>query len=95
MDDKALLKVEKDVESRLKLGKWKLYDGQLHLKLEHWSNWAHSKPEFLRCNGGWIRIKNLALSYWKSSVFATIGQQLGGLKSISSQTNSRPCPYCK
>lgn len=84
MDDKPLVTMKKDLVPCLKIGKWKLF-GRLHLKLNHWSHHAHSKPELLKCYGGWVRIGNLPLIIGRIS-FLAIGQQLGGLLSISSQT---------
>lgn len=76
MDDKALIKVKKDLDPCLKICKWKII-GRMHLKLDHWSNRVHSKPEFLKCYGGWVRIRNLPLAYWKSLAFVAIRQAIG------------------
>lgn len=64
--------MKKDVVPCLQIGKWKLI-GRMHLKLDHWSNCAHSKPTFLKSYGGRVHIRNLPIAYWKSFVSVAIG----------------------
>lgn len=83
-DDKALVKCNKEVDSKFK-GHWCGF-GEFHLKLEPWSELDHSLPKVISSYGGWVSIKNLPMPFWKNSVFEAIGHYLGGLDQISSLT---------
>lgn len=56
--DKALIKINADLNCKLIDGQWKEYD-KMHLKMEHWFKSLHSLPSFIKWYGGWISIENL------------------------------------
>lgn len=46
----------------------------------------HNRMEWMKCNGGWIKIKNLPLSLWNKENFVAIGEKCGEFISILLET---------
>lgn len=59
---------------------------EFRLKLEKWSFNKHSRLDFTLGYGGWIKVKDLSLSFWNRGCFEAIGRYCGGLVSISTRT---------
>lgn len=84
-EDKALIKVKDGMNLPPLEGKLKYYGG-VHLKLDYWSESKHSHPEVIKSYGGWIAMKIIPLRYWSPAIFKAVGENLGGLISISTKT---------
>lgn len=82
LDDKALIKCNKEIDSNFVNGQW-IGFGKFNLKVEPWSKLEHSLPKVIGSFGGSVSIKNPPLPFWKKISFEAIGYYLGGLVQIS------------
>lgn len=87
MDDKWLIRFTNGKMLNLAwlVGRWKR-TGDIYVRLERWNAKRHSRKEVVQGYGGWIKVLDLSLMYWKKCTFEAIGSHCGGLVGISFNT---------